>query len=259
MPSVGWIHVAPVKGLALVARDEVVLDRYGVAENRGLYLVDETGRLTNGKRLGRVFQVVPSLDLEAGSLELTFPDGVVVAGAIGLGDRVTTAFYGRPVAGRVLIGAHGDALSTFAGQKVRLVMPDDRGAANDRGADAGAVTMLGAASLRRLAQVLGVDDVDARRFRMLFGVDGLEPHEEDTWIGRRVGIGEAVVDVIGNVGRCVVTSRDPDSGERDLGTLDALASYRGVMETTEPLPFGVVGRVVTPGRVRVGDAVVPPG
>ena len=28
---------------------------------------------------------------------------------------------------------------------------------------------------------------------MHFGIDGLEPHAEDAWLGRRVAIGEAVV------------------------------------------------------------------
>jgi MOSC domain-containing protein YiiM len=43
----------------------------------------------------------------------------------------------------------------------------------------------------------------------------------------------------------------------DVPTLDLLGSYRGsdAIESTEPLPFGVWGRVVEPGTVRVGDEV----
>jgi hypothetical protein len=60
----------------------------------------------------------------------------------------------------------------------------------------------------------------------------------------------------GDVGRCVVTTQNPDTGETDFDTLGALARYRreGV---AEPLPFGVYGAVAVPGRVRVGDAVLP--
>jgi MOSC domain-containing protein YiiM len=64
----------------------------------------------------------------------------------------------------------------------------------------------------------------------------------------------------------VVTKYDPDIGTSDLATLGALARYRreGV---TEPLPFGVYGDVIVPGRVRIGDPVttyhrgagLPPG
>ena len=90
---------------------------------------------------------------------------------------------------------------------------------------------------------------------MLFGVEGVAAHEEDTWLGRRVRIGEAVALVRGNVGRCIVTSRDPDTGERTLATLDVIAEYRDGVETTEPLPFGVWAEVAEPGRVRLGDRI----
>jgi MOSC domain-containing protein YiiM len=35
--------------------------------------------------------------------------------------------------------------------------------------------------------------------------------------------------------------------------LDLLRSYRSDIQTTEPLPFGVYGRVVRSGAVRLGD------
>lgn len=61
----------------------------------------------------------------------------------------------------------------------------------------------------------------------------------------------------GHVGRCAITTQNPDTGVADLDTLKALAAYRGDLETTEPLPFGVHAAVATPGRVRVGDPVQP--
>ena len=101
----------------------------------------------------------------------------------------------------------------------------------------------------------GVDEVDGRRFRMNFGVEGLREHEEDEWLGRRVRIGEAVVVPNGNVGRCAVTTQNPDTGKPDLDTLKALAAYRREVETTEPLAFGIYAAVTEAGRVRVGDSV----
>ena len=97
--------------------------------------------------------------------------------------------------------------------------------------------------------------MDGRRFRMTIGIDTEEPHVEDTWIGSKVRVGGAVVLVRDNVGRCAVTTRDPETGVRDLDTLDAIADYRAGVPTGEPLPFGVWGEVVDPGRVALGDRV----
>jgi uncharacterized protein YcbX len=254
---IAWISVAPVKGLALAAREEVELERFGVRENRRFHLIGEEGRLLNAKQLGSLLRVTAGWDEETRTLALRFPDGALVEGQVELGEPVATNFYGkRDVSGRVVVGPWADALSSFAGRALRLVQPDEPGGGLDRGR--GAVSLLSTASLEALAAAAGAaGTVDGRRFRMLFGIDGVAAHEEDTWLGRRVRLGQAVVLLQGNVGRCVVTKRDPDTGKTTLETLDAIAAYRAEAETTEPLPFGVWGEVADPGRVRLGDEVVP--
>jgi hypothetical protein len=91
---------------------------------------------------------------------------------------------------------------------------------------------------------------------MLFEIDGVPPHAEDDWLGTQVRVGAATIQLNGDVGRCVVTSHDPDLGVTDLDTLGVLARYRREGRN-EPLPFGVYGAVAVPGRVRVGDPVQP--
>jgi uncharacterized protein YcbX len=254
--SVAWITIAPVKSLALVHRDEVELELFGVRDNRRFYLVDDNGRMINGKVVGSLVRVVPEYDDAAGSLALHLPGGDVVAGDIVVGELLTTSFFGRPVAGCVVEGPWSDALSGLAGRTLRLVRTEEPGHGADRGGRAG-VSLAGTASLEALADAAGVDRVDGRRFRMLFGVDGVPAHAEDAWIGRRLHIGDAVVRPRGNVGRCAVTTQNPETGVSDLDTLHALGEYRGEVETTEPLPFGVWGEILEPGRVRLGDPVEP--
>jgi MOSC domain-containing protein len=254
--SIAWITIAPVKALALVHREEVELEPFGVRDNRRFYLVDEDGRMVNGKTAGHLVRVVPGYDEESGSLELLLPDGNLVTGEVIDGEPLTTSFFGRPVAGRLVEGPWSEALSDLAGTPLRLVRTDRPGDGSDRGGGAG-VSLVGIASLGALADAAGVDRVDGRRFRMLFGVDGVAAHAEDGWLGRRVRVGEALVRPLGNVGRCAVTTQNPDTGIPDLDTLGLLGEYRGDVESSEPLPFGVWGDVVEPGRVRLGDPVVP--
>jgi uncharacterized protein len=256
--SVAWISLAPVKALGLVHPEEVLVKPFGISGNRRFHLVDAGGRMMNGKVLGELVGVRPSWDESTDTLTLCFPDGSFLEGVIRLGEPTTTEFYGRPVPGRFVDGAWANALSEFAGRALRLVRTDEPGEAVDRSAREGPVTLLGVGSLQALADAAGLDGpVDGRRFRMTFGVEGFEPHAEDGWIGRPVRIGEALVRPLGNVGRCAVTTQNPDTGIPDLDTLRVLKTYREEMRTTEPLPFGVHAAVLEPGRVRLGDPVVP--
>jgi uncharacterized protein YcbX len=247
--------MTPVKGLRVVPHDAIELTRDGAAGDRCFYLVDDRGWVVNGKQLGNLNEVVATYDHAGRRLELHFPGGARVAGTIELGEPLQTRFYSRPAQARELLGAFGAALSDHVAQPVRIVEGIDRSGV-DRGRG-GAVSLVSRASLGALARIAGAEDVDARRFRMLVVVDGLdEAHEEDTWVGKPVRIGGAVVRVRGHVGRCNITHRHPETGDVDLPTLDLLRSYRAAIDTTEPLAFGVYGEVLEPGRVAVGDAVL---
>jgi uncharacterized protein YcbX len=253
--QVAWIATAPVKGLRLMLRDDAFLSRSGIEGDRALYLVDDEGRLVNGKRAGALFKVTAMVQDTV--LTIHFPDGSVAEGETLLGRAVETNFYGRPVRGKVDDGPWAGALSEIAGLPLTLVRVDDTGAGLDRGAEA-AASLVSTAALDALAEAAGVDGpVDGRRFRMTLGVSGIAAHEEDGWLGRRIAVGEAVLVPRGNVGRCRVTTLGPDTGERDLETLDVIADYRADVETTEPLPFGVWCEIVAPGRIAVGDPVAP--
>jgi uncharacterized protein YcbX len=251
---VSWISFTPVKATMLHLVDEVELLESGVRGDRRFYFVTERGRLVSNKDHGPLQLVRAEYDADADTLSLRFPDGDVVDGEVGRGEEIATTFHKQPRAARLVVGPWADAVSDAVGQPVRLVEPEFP--APDRGRG-GAASLLSTTSLERLAHQLGVEAVDRRRFRMNFGVEGVEAHEEDGWRGRRVRVGEAVVIPQGNVGRCAITTQNPDTGQVDLDTLNALAGYRSGAETTEPLPFGIHAAVAQAGRVRVGDPVRP--
>ena len=255
-PHVSWIHVAPIKALAIQELQEVELGRLGVENDRRFCIVDPDGKMLNAKRVQRFVAIRPHFDAEMRTLVLDLPDGSKVKGAVRLGRAITVSIYRRHTPAKIVEGPWSDALSAVAERPVHLVRFDDPGEGVDRtGEDAGA-TLLSEASLNAIAKAAGVTTaVDSRRFRMLFGVAGVEAHAEDTWISRRVHVGPAVIVPRGNVGRCAVTTLDPVTGLSDLDTLAALATYRGDLVTSEPLAFGVWGQIAQGGVVRVGDAV----
>ena len=254
-PSVARLSIAPVKSLGLLHPDEIELERDGVRGNRRFWLLDEDGRLFNNKRNGPMVRIRPAWDEDTRVLALDFPDGTRIEDTVELGDAVAPEMYGDPHPSRRVVGPWEQAISEFVGKPLTLLYADDH--AVDRGYRGGSVSLVSRGSLERLREQAGrTDTVDGRRFRMLLEIDGVPAHAEDEWLGTQVRVGEATILLNGDVGRCAVTSHDPDTGITDFDTLKTLASYRREGRK-EPLPLGVYGAVVVPGRVRVGDAVKP--
>jgi uncharacterized protein YcbX len=250
------LSTTPIKGLRIQHRSEIVLEQSGVAEDRRFFLIDERKRMVNGKQLGELMKVLADYSDAERTLTLTFADGREVAGEVRLGDPLEVSFYSRQRTALPVLGPFSEALSEHSGRLVSLVEADRGQGGVDRGSE-GAVSLISRASLAALATVAGQGEVDGRRFRMLIEIDGVQAHEEDRWVGGRFRVGAALVAFAGHVGRCLITSRDPETGEIDLPTLDLLRSYRGSETTAEQLPFGIYGRVLEPGSVRVGDLVEP--
>ena len=91
---------------------------------------------------------------------------------------------------------------------------------------------------------------------MLIELEDAGEHEEDTWIGRDVAIGSAVLHVTRPDARCAITTQDPDAGVRDLDTLRGIIAYRGLREGKHA-DLGVLADVAVPGRVTIGDEARP--
>jgi uncharacterized protein len=266
MPVVSRLSMTPVKGTALHHPTRLELTPNGVEDNRRFHLVDARHRLVNGKQHGPLVRVTARYDGQRRHLSLQIPGREPVQGTTTeLGEPVVTDFYGRDVAGRLVTGPWSAALTEFVGEPVHLVATDTPGDA----VDVHPVTLISSASIEQLRSVTpGGERLDHRRFRMLVEVDGCGVHEEDTWVGRRVRLGDATVRVVGPVPRCLVTNEDPDSGVVDFNTLRSIARYRGEPAThlTTPvahLPdngaviFGVYATVEEPGSIGVGDRVEP--
>jgi uncharacterized protein len=149
-------------------------------------------------------------------------------------------------------GPFADAISAFCSKHVRLMRCDRDG----DGVDVDPITVVSSASVRDLAERGGHDgDLDTRRFRMNLELEGCEPYEEESWSGNAVRVGDVVIEIGGQVPRCVFTTKDPDTGDKDWDTLTQIAKYRPRIAGGGGLPFGVYARVRQPGMVRVGDAV----
>ncbi len=250
--TVSALAIAPVKGLRLAPVDELDIRETGAVGDRAFVVVDEQNELLLTARTPQLLQVSQRWDSGSGELTLGFPGGEEVNAAPIPGEAVTTAQYdGRRVSGRLARGPHSGALSEHLGRDVRLVALDPA----EVGADDSPVSLMSTASVSALGEALGVATPDPRRFRMTITVDGAAAWEENGWTGREIEVGDVRLRVVEPVPRCVVTTRDPDRGRRDLPILKTLAELHGKRNVN----FGVWCEVSAPGRVRRGDQVVGGG
>jgi hypothetical protein len=244
MPEVSRISVTPVKGFRLAHPSEVEVTEHGVPHDRVFSLVWGDGSRVRSSL--NAWHNLADAEYDGQRLAMRFFDGSRVEGdADQLGEELTILFEEQEVRVRVVEGPWGEPLSRLAGKPVRLV----RAAQPNAGKDA-PVSLVSDGSIARLGREAG-QALDPRRFRMLFELSGCAEHEEDSWRGRQVRIGDAVVRVDSPVVRCAVTTRDPATAEQDFDTLSLLQRYRG------EVVFGMLADVEQPGRVRVGDEVVP--
>ncbi|MGR3756953.1 MAG: MOSC domain-containing protein [Tranquillimonas sp.] len=145
----------------------------------------------------------------------------------------------------------GDRLIDWA----RPLMPEGRAASArvirvpGRGmtdTDYPSVSILSLSSLEALSRLAGVP-LDPRRFRGNVWLDGVAPWEEFTWIGRRLRLGQAVVELRERITRCRATMADPLTGRIDVDTLALLQTHFGHRD------FGVYGVVIEGGSLSRGD------
>jgi uncharacterized protein YcbX len=109
------------------------------------------------------------------------------------------------------------------------------------------VSILNLASLANLSARMGMD-MSPHRFRGNLWLEGAAPWAEWGWIGKRLQIGQAVLEVTERITRCRATCVDPTTGTVKGETLDALDTAFGHKD------FGVYAKVVQGGEIALDDA-----
>ncbi len=110
------------------------------------------------------------------------------------------------------------------------------------------VSLCNWASHRAVEQALG-HEISPLRWRGNIWFDLGEAWAENDFIGKDIRIGEAVFRVREPVVRCLATTANPETGERDADTLKALK------ETWGHQNFSVYAEVLSGGNIRLSDSV----
>lgn len=112
---------------------------------------------------------------------------------------------------------------------------------------AGFVSLLNLASVRDLEGRMGAT-VDPIRFRMNLHLEGWAAGAELDLVGRRLAVGDTVrLQVLKRTERCAATNVNPETAARDLNVV------KGLMQAYGHTDCGIYAKVVTGGRIAVGD------
>jgi uncharacterized protein YcbX len=92
--------------------------------------------------------------------------------------------------------------------------------------------------------------LDPRRFRanLIIGLAEDTPYIEAEWVGRRLQIGEVVLQINVECERCKMVTLDPDLIEKDASLLEKIIKER-------QQNFGIYASVIKTGSLRQGNAV----
>lgn len=112
---------------------------------------------------------------------------------------------------------------------------------------AGFVSILNLATIAEIGRAIGRDGFDARRFRGNILLGAVPAFAENDWIGRRLQIGAAELEITKRIDRCAATDVDPRFGRRDTRLVETLERLYGHHDC------GVYARVISGGRIATGD------
>lgn len=114
--------------------------------------------------------------------------------------------------------------------------------------DSPVISIINLNSVRDLARVVG-SEIDPRRFRGNFMIDGLDPWAEFDLAGKQVVIGDAVLNIEVPIDRCAATNVNPQTAVRDMNI------PKDMMRGYGHIDCGVFASVAKDGIVNVGDEI----
>ena len=258
------INVFPLKSARGFGLSAAEVRPRGLAGDRRWMVVDENHQFMTARKCPALLSILTRLDEHR--LTLRARDREPLTVALATPDRRAPVVIWRDEVDACLPDPAADAwLSEVLGQACYLAYMDERAVrplAAKHGFDDHVVSFADGMPLL-LVNEASVADVSARvgrpietlRFRPNIVIRGAEAFAEDSW--REVRVGDVTFAVVSACARCVFTTLDPITGERDPAgePLKTLSSFRRHPQKRSDVLFGANLTPLGNGVVRVGDPV----
>jgi hypothetical protein len=229
----------PVKSMLGERLDRAWLGENGIEGDRGWAVLDrEIGRILSAKKVSRLLEARSRTAERDVLVELPTGETLDVTGAA----SAIGAWLGRDI-----------ELVRVPGGTERPMIEGDHGLFRGRPGgffDSSAVHFVTTSTLEHLGELHPGGRWDPRRFRPNVVLETHEPgFVEESWVGRRLHIGGALVEISKPCSRCVITTHAQEDLPVDRDIL------RTVIEKNDE-HVGVYGIVREPGTISVDDEAV---
>ena len=263
---VSQLNIYPVKSLAGISLDASKVDAMGLQYDRRWMLVSPDGLFLSQRKVPRMALIQTALD-EKGKLTLSMEgkDDHQVPQLNNSNETLSVRIW-KDELEVPKVGKATDAwLSQALGIDCHLVyIPDevirqcdmDYAKQGDRTgfSDGFPILLISEASLEDLNHHLqdkGEEAVEMRRFRPNIVVKGCEPYAEDNWQCFRIG--DLEMRGVKLCSRCILTTVDPDKGERS--GVEPLATLKEYRQDGNKVLFGINVVQQAQGELRIGELV----
>jgi uncharacterized protein YcbX len=92
--------------------------------------------------------------------------------------------------------------------------------------------------------------IDPSRFRANLLIDDIDPWKEFDWVGKKIKIGETVLEVFKRTQRCAATNVNPETALRDINIPHEIKNHFGHLD------LGVYAKVKKTGIISVNDELI---
>ena len=256
------LNIYPVKSLGAISCAERSVERQGLRGDRRYMLVDHQGRFITQRQFPKMALVKCTPTDDGYRLTAPAAEPLELPAELTEGTQLqVTVWRDTP---RAIVGpdAANNWFSSVLGLDCRLVFlaDSDLRQVNPQRAQAGDQVSFADGAPLLLTSESSLADLNTRlpapvsmaRFRPNIVVNSEVPYAEDEW--RTIRVGECEFEVGWPCSRCVLTTVDPESGERDPQR-NPLSTLKGYRDAPDGPLFGVNILPRKLGRIRVGDTV----
>ena len=255
------IYIYPVKSLGGINVDSAIAEARGLKYDRRFLLVDENAIFMTQRDFPQLALLKLSF-FENGFEVLNTKDNsrLIIPFEPDSNKNISVAIW-DDVCKAVKLGNDFDAwFSNAVGKKCSLVyMPDDEKRIVEKKyineghivsfADAYPFLIIGQSSLDDLNKRLD-KPVPMNRFRTNFVFTGGKPYEEDHWGDFKIG--DLKFKAVKPCARCVITTTNQDTAERNVEPLKTLSDYRKINNN---VMFGMNVVCNNAGKISIGDTI----